>query len=81
MFITWLDLNNAFGPIPHSKLFQLFDRLPILPDLRLILMDIYMNTKCSYDSFSVMPLAGLKQGDSLSPILIFSLSPILIYLI
>ena len=70
MFINWLDLINAFGSIPHSKLFQLFDSLPIPLELRLILKDIYTNTKYRYDSFSVMLLAGVKQGD-------FSLFPIL----
>ena len=47
--------------IPHSKLFQLFDSPPIPLEIRLILKDLYTNTKCSYDSFSVMPLAGLSK--------------------
>ena len=54
----------------HVVLYHmLFDSLPILPDIRLILMDIYTNTKCSYDSFLVMQLAGVNEGDSLYPIL------------
>ena len=35
---------------------------------------IYINTKCIYDSFSAIQLAGVEQGDSLYPIL-FNLAP------
>jgi len=32
--ITWLDLTNAFGSLPHSVLQQLFESLPIPEHLR-----------------------------------------------
>ena len=41
--ITWLDLSNAFGSVPHSIIFELFDSLPLPTDLRRILLDIHNN--------------------------------------
>lgn len=37
--ITWVDLTNAFGSIPHSVLNSMFESLTILDDLRRILSD------------------------------------------
>ena len=45
LFITWMDLSNVFGSISHSKLFHIFDSLPIPLEIRLILKDLYTNTK------------------------------------
>ena len=39
--ITWLDLKNAFGSLPHATLMQLFDSIPFPTNLNKILKDIY----------------------------------------
>jgi hypothetical protein len=38
--ITWVDLTNAFGSIPHPVLNSMFESLTILDDLHRVLIDI-----------------------------------------
>ena len=75
--IAWLDLTNAFGSIPHPALVQLFDSLPVPDGLKRRLRDIYTDNKWEFVSDSepvaAYPVAGVRQGDSLSPI-IFNLA-------
>ena len=68
--ITWLDISNAFGSIPHQVIFDLFDSLPLPPPLRVRLKDIYqnniMNIMIGKESIPTAPVAGVRQGDPLS---------------
>ena len=73
LYLVWLDLTNAFGSIPHSILFNLFDSLPIPDKLNWILKDIYSDSATDYKDFTSRSNCGVKQGDSLSPI-IFNLA-------
>ena len=68
--ITWLDLCNAFGSIPHAYLQELFDSLPIPDSLRKLLSDVYLDNsmRCmvAKTAIDVEATAGVRQGDALS---------------
>ena len=70
LVITWLDLRNAFGSIPHGYLQQMFESLPIPGHLRKIMLAIYANNVMSFivndEVIEVRPTAGVRQGDALS---------------
>ncbi|MFO0089556.1 MAG: RNA-directed DNA polymerase, partial [bacterium] len=70
LIITFLDLLNAFGSIPHAILEELFESLPIPPVLRRILVDIYEGNTLEFAAgpaiISIDPTAGVRQGDPLS---------------
>lgn len=70
LIITWLDLLNAFGSIPHAILEELFGSLPIPPVLRGLLSDIYRDNTLEFavgsDTIPIDPTAGVRQGDPLS---------------
>jgi len=71
--ITWLDLTNAFGSLPHSVLQQLFESLPIPEHLRSVLSDIYSDNILEFSvgagTVEIRPTAGVRQGDPLSSII------------
>ena len=75
--ITWLDLTNAFGSLPHAFLQELFSSLPIPARLREILNDIYTENVSNFlvngTSIPIHPTAGVRQGDALSAI-VFNLA-------
>ena len=75
--ITWLDLTNAFGSLPHAVLRELFDSLPVPVVLRNILNDIYADNISNFlvagSSIPIRPTAGVRQGDALSSI-VFNLA-------
>ena len=68
--ITWLDLSNAFGSVPHRVLFDLIDSLPIPDVLARILNDIYQKNTLTIEfgseTLSITPSSGVRQGDALS---------------
>ncbi len=68
--ITWLDLRNAFGSIPHRYLTELFNSLPIPPRLRELFIDIYTNNRTAFilgkSTVEVSLTTGVRQGDALS---------------
>ena len=68
--ITWLDLRNAFGSIPHRFLFELFKSLPIPDSLRGLLVDIYTESTTKFmvgkTPVEVNLTTGVRQGDALS---------------
>ncbi len=68
--ISWLDLRNAFGSIPHRFLYEFFNSLPLPETLRKILFDIYSDTKTKLmvgrTPIEVKLTAGVRQGDALS---------------
>ena len=72
--IAWLDLQNAFGSIPHEILRKTWIQLGIPPILLGILHDIYCGPVSSYQTNEgptrKIPMeAGVRQGDPLSAIL------------
>ena len=70
LVITWLDLTNAFGSIPHGILDELFKSLPVPEILRKLLSDIYCNNTMEFvvgrETIVIHPTAGVRQGDPLS---------------
>jgi hypothetical protein len=70
LVVAWLDLQNAFGSIPHLYLQELFQSLPIPAKLRTVLIDIYANNVLGFsaddEAIEVRPTAGVRQGDALS---------------
>ena len=70
LVVSWLDLSNAFGSIPHAYLTELFGSLPVPQRLRSLLMDIYSDNIMEFvvgkESISIAPTAGVRQGDALS---------------
>ena len=70
LVITWLDLTNAFGSIPHAILDELFKSLPIPEILRKVFSDIYSRNVMEFvvgkETVVIHPTAGVRQGDPLS---------------
>lgn len=68
--ITWLDLRNAFGSIPHRYLTELFRSLPLPNRLRELFIDIYCDNRTGFvlgsDTVDVNLTTGVRQGDALS---------------
>ena len=77
LMISWLDLSNAFGSIPHAVLNELFGTLPVPNHLKRLLLDIYSDNKMDFvvgkESIRIAPMAGVRQGDALSTT-VFNLS-------
>jgi hypothetical protein len=46
--ITWRDLRNAFGSIPHDHLQQMFESLLIPGHMRTIMLDIYSDNVMNF---------------------------------
>ena len=74
IFLAWLDLENAFGAVPHSLIFEGLKSFS-LPDLTLkLISDLYTDARCKIQTSSgltnAIPMrAGVRQGCPLSSIL------------
>lgn len=68
--VAWLDLENAFGSVPHESLFGCL-RDAGLEDELALLQDMYTNAGTLLPGVldPVLFLAGVKQGDPISAIL------------
>lgn len=76
--ITWLDLRNAFGSVPHSVITFMLQQHGVHPVLVEVIQDAYASCSTTFVTASgetrqVQMLAGVKQGDPLSPI-VFNLA-------
>ena len=74
LFISWLDLKNAFGSVPHDVIKTTLSHLGIPEGIIKLIENVYTNatTVVNTPSGSTSPipiLAGVKQGCPLSPIL------------
>ena len=72
--ILWLDLQNAFGSVPHSIMWDMMARLGVPQHFLDICKDIYtgstqqIRTESGYTN-SIPVRRGIKQGCPLSPLL------------
>ena len=72
--VVWLDLQNAFGSVPHSTMWEMMNHLHVHPDFITICKEIYNRSsqvvKNSTGQTSPIPVArGIKQSCPLSPLL------------
>ena len=70
--ITWLDLRNAFGSVPHAAILALLRQHGVHHDLVDVIQEAYTGSSttistASGDSRAVPMASGVKQGDPLSP--------------
>lgn len=78
VFLTWLDLRNAFGSVPHDVIELTLSHLGIPPSVVQLIKNVYTNAHTvvrtpAGETAEVPILSGVKQGCPLSPI-IFNLS-------
>lgn len=71
--ITWLDLKNAFGSVPHVAVLDLLRQHGVHDHLLDVIEDLYAEntttiTTASGETRPVRMESGVKQGDPLSPI-------------
>ena len=86
LHVTWFDLEDAFGSVPHELIHYSLARCNIHPTVRLYIQNMYSNlsgrvrTKnWTSDYFDFKN--GIFQGDSLSPIIfLLCFNPIVQYL-
>ncbi|KAE8738256.1 hypothetical protein FOCC_FOCC016267, partial [Frankliniella occidentalis] len=71
--ITWLDLTNAFGSVPHNVIKMMLQQHGLPQHLVDLIMDLYNGwtffSTSSGDTGPVNMDAGVKQGDPLSPVI------------
>ncbi|KAE8741564.1 hypothetical protein FOCC_FOCC012901 [Frankliniella occidentalis] len=72
--VSWLDLKNAFGSVPHSAILALHRQHGVHQDFVDIVEEAYSNSSTTIVTSSgetrAIPMAsGVKQGDPLSPII------------
>ena len=46
LFITFINIPNAFGTTTYNSIFSLFRSHPITREIKQILKDLYSNVKC-----------------------------------
>jgi hypothetical protein len=71
--ITWLDLRNAFGSVPHAVILSMLQHHGVPEHLVDVVRDAYQGCTTTFSTASglsrAVPMAsGVKQGDPLSPI-------------
>ena len=75
LLLTWLDLRDAFGSVPHQLILSLMKRLGLSGSVHEAVKDIYshstVDVRTGRESYTpVIPQnRGVKQGCLLSPIL------------
>ena len=72
--IAWLDLQNAFGSVPHEAITLTLTHMGLPVELVNLISDLYTNASSTFqtnegDTNAIPILAGVKQGCPLSPIL------------
>ncbi|KAK3918528.1 Retrovirus-related Pol polyprotein from type-2 retrotransposable element R2DM, partial [Frankliniella fusca] len=72
--VSWLDLKNAFGSVPHSAIFKLLRQHGVHSHFIDIVEEAYSGSTTTIITASgetkPVPMAsGVKQGDPLSPII------------
>ena len=72
--IAWLDLQTAFGSVPHEAIHATLSHMGFPLELIDLIKDLYTNTFSTFQTnegvTNLIPiLAGVKQGCPLSPIL------------
>lgn len=78
LVVTWLDLKNAFGSVPHATLLLLLRQHGVHDVLIQIIADLYDGCSTTIstaegETRAVDMKSGVKQGDPLSPI-VFNLT-------
>ncbi|CAM1299312.1 Uncharacterised protein r2_g920 [Pycnogonum litorale] len=74
MEMLWLDLQNAFGSIPHEAMMQILSHIGVPPTIISLVLDVYCSATSTYQTEDgptapVVMNSGVRQGDPLSPIL------------
>ena len=74
LYLSWLDLRNAFGSIPHSAIFATLTHMGVPEPLINFIRNAYTNATTNIKtndglSESIPVRSGVKQGCPLSPIL------------
>ena len=74
LHLTWFDLEDAFGSVPHSLIFKSLERAHIPPIVQQYIRSQYENTQSVVvtNKFKSEPFSfkrGVVQGDPLSPII------------
>ena len=72
--ILWLDLQNAFGSVPHATMWDMLQRLSVPPSFISLCKTIYENSghHVIMDAGKIQFIKqtkGIKQGCPLSPLL------------
>ena len=72
--VVWFDLKNAFGSVPHSRMFEMMEWLNVPESFITLSKDIYhrstfrVRTSSGYTK-DIPQNVGVKQGCPLSPLL------------
>lgn len=75
LLLTWLDLRDAFGSVPHHLMLLLMERLGLSGSVLEVVRDIYSHStvavRTGRESYTpaIPQNRGVKQGCPLSPIL------------
>ena len=74
VLLSWLDLANAFGSVPHEVIHTVVKRMGLPEHMRDLLRQMYTGSTSTFKTTEgetklIDILAGVKQGCPLSPIL------------
>ena len=83
LMMTFIDLNNAFGSVPHSYIFDMLRAIQVPASVVAYIRSLYSQlravVKCKSWTTSTIPICrGVFQGDTMSPIIfILAFNPLL----
>ena len=80
LMMTFIDLNNAFGSVPHNYIFDMLNAVRIWPTyMQSLYSQLRAVVKCKAWSTPTIPICcGVFQGDTMSPIIfILAFNPLL----
>ncbi|KAG8171524.1 hypothetical protein JTE90_012037 [Oedothorax gibbosus] len=74
LFLAWLDLENAFGAVPHSLILESLTHIGVPPQVIEMIKALYTNARCKIRlpeglSDAIPMEAGVRQGCPLSSVL------------